>query len=51
MEKTVKIKWAIVIILLIFSYYQFGQRDKEVESIKQGHSVYCGTILSIGRGK
>lgn len=51
MEKSEKIKLALAIILFIFLLLQFRQRDKEVEVIKQNHSVYCGTILSIGWGK
>ena len=51
MEKSVKIKWGVVITLFIFCLYLFKQRDKEEGRIKQGHNLYCGTILSIGKGK
>ena len=51
MGKSVKIKLTILAIIIIILLFQFWQSDNEVEKIKQSHSVFCGTILSIGVGK
>ena len=50
-EKSKKIKWALLIIVISLCLYQFRQRDEEVGRIKQSHNLYCGTILSTGESK
>jgi len=52
MLKSYKVRIAIILGLIsIFLIYQINQHNNSTELLKKKHTVYCGTIQSIGRAR
>lgn len=52
MLKSYKVQITIILGLIsMFLIYQINQHNNATELLKKKHSVYCGTIQSIGRAR